>query len=118
MQLSAHDIARIRSVQKLIDADITRHHTIPDLAAYAGINISKLKAGFKYLYQSGIYSYRNKKCLEKGRYLLENTDRSLKEIISLTGYKHTSSFIKAFKKAYGLTPDAWRRRNRKHPFHS
>lgn len=112
MRLSAHDIKCIETAKKLILADLTRHYSIPELAEYAGINMSKLKVGFKFLYNTGVYHYLQERRLEKGKYLLENTDKSLKEIIPLIGYKHISSFIKIFKKRYGLAPDIWRRKQR------
>ncbi|MEO6683973.1 MAG: AraC family transcriptional regulator [Ginsengibacter sp.] len=110
MRLSAHDIKCIETAKEFILADLTRHYSIPEIAEYAGININKLKVGFKLLYSSGIYNYLQERRLERGKYLLENTDKSLKEIIPLIGYKHISSFIKAFKKEYGLPPDVWRRK--------
>ena len=42
--------------------------------------------------------------------LLSRTSLSLSEIASRCGYCHASFFIRSFKKATGLTPNAWRKR--------
>jgi len=46
--------------------------------------------------------------MEKAKELLEQTDKSIKEIARFTGYKNISSFSVAFKKAYKQSPSKWR----------
>ena len=48
--------------------------------------------------------------IAEAKRLLLKTDLPLSGIASRCGYCHASFFIKSFKKATGLTPQAWRRR--------
>ena len=43
---------------------------------------------------------------------LARTDDRIEEIGRLVGWHDETHFIRQFKKAYGITPAAWRRRNR------
>jgi len=48
--------------------------------------------------------------MQTARQLLNESGRSIKEIASLTGYRSVNSFIKAFKKMFGVTPGDFRKR--------
>jgi len=109
MRLSSYDIECIQNAKNFIDSDIRQHHSISEIAEYALINSTKLRAGFKELFGSGLFHYLAQQRLERGKYLLENTDKSLKEVSKLSGYKHACNFNTAFKKKYGLPPGAWRK---------
>ena len=47
--------------------------------------------------------------------LLETTDRTISEIAATTGYCTSSHLTNAFKKAFALTPKAWRSRQKSSP---
>jgi len=109
MRLSSYDIECIQRAKNFIDSDIRHHHRISEIAAYALINSAKLRAGFKQLFGSGLFHYLAEQRLRQGKYLLENTDKSLKEISHLLGYKHTCNFNTAFKKRFGRTAGSCRK---------
>ena len=46
---------------------------------------------------------------------LRHTDLSLQDIAEQAGYQDTTHFIRQFKRAYGATPVAWRREQRRAP---
>jgi AraC-like DNA-binding protein len=108
MRLSSYDIECIQRAKSFIDSDMRHHHSISEIAGYAFINSSKLRAGFKQLFGSGLFHYLAEQRLQKGKYLLENTEKSLKEISLLLGYKHTCNFNTAFKKRFGTPPGSYR----------
>ena len=110
MHLSSYDIERLQKVKALIDTNVTRHHSIREIALYAGMSTTKLKDGFKELYGMGLYHYLKKQRLEKGKYLVENTDKTLFQISHMLGYKHLCNFITAFKKEFGKSQGLWRNR--------
>lgn len=89
---------------------MTRHYSITEIAAHAGMSATKLKAGFKLLEKAGLYHYLKEKRLFKGKFQVENTENSLKEISHSLGYAHLCNFITAFKKRYGKPPGLWRRK--------
>lgn len=46
--------------------------------------------------------------MEEARRLLEETDKSVVEISSLTGYENVNTFIRVFKRYSGVTPGGYR----------
>ncbi|MDB5199267.1 MAG: helix-turn-helix protein [Chitinophagaceae bacterium] len=109
MKLSDIDIEHLNEARELIDKDVSRHYTILDIARQVGLSASRLTRGFKILHQMGLFKYLEKARLKKGKYLIENTDKSLKEISNSLGYKYRNSFSLAFKKKFGIDPRSWRK---------
>ncbi len=114
MRLSSYDIECIQRAKNFIDSDTRHHHSISEIAEYAFINITKLKAGFKELFGLGLFHYLAEQRLQKGKYLLENTGKSLKQISHLSGYNYTCNFNTAFKKRFGKPPGSYRKEAEPH----
>jgi AraC family transcriptional regulator, transcriptional activator of the genes for pyochelin and ferripyochelin receptors len=110
MNLSVYDIECIQRAKDFIDADVTRHHSIQEIATYSGISATRLKEGFKSFFGKGLFQYLKDKRLQQGKYLIENTDKTLLEISRGLGYRHVCNFISAFKKKFGKPPGMWRKR--------
>jgi AraC-like DNA-binding protein len=108
MKLTSYDIKCIQKAKAFIDADLSRHHSIFEIASHACTSPTKLKRGFKELTGTGVYHYLKEMRLGKAMYLVENSDSTLKEISRGAGYRHVSNFISAFKKRYGKSPAALR----------
>jgi AraC family transcriptional activator of pyochelin receptor len=106
MKLSDIDIEHLEEARKLIDKDISKHHTILAIARQVGLSESRLTRGFKLIHNVGLFEYLETARLEKGKYLVENTDKGLKEI---SRSRYRSSFTMAFKKRFGKTPGNWRK---------
>ena len=107
MRLSEYDIECIRKAKTFIDEDKATHHVIPEIAAHTGISRTKLKAAFKQLYGMGLYKYLTHQRLQKGKYLIENTRLTLKQISHAMGYNYVNNFSAAFKKRFGKTARQW-----------
>lgn len=109
MHLSSYNIERLQAIKALIDSNLMRHYTIPELAKHAGMSETNLKARFKEFFGKGLYHYLLQQRFIKAVYLLEETDMTLKEISRKLGYKFTCNFITAFKKKYGKPPIKYKR---------
>jgi len=103
-----YDIECLQKARQLIHKNPARHYTIPEIAKHVAFSSSKLKKGFKKLFGMGLYKYLQYERLEKGKYLLENTEKTLKEISRTLGYKYENNFSTSFKKKFGKSPGAWR----------
>jgi AraC-like DNA-binding protein len=103
----------IQEAKQLIDNDISRHHTIANIAEKTGIGQTKLKKGFRHVNGTGLYAYLKKARMLKGAELLATTDKTVKEIASLTGFTYTNNFISAFAGYYGITPNKYRQLHNK-----
>ena len=105
-----HDLLeRVSLAKKLISKDIRYHLTISDLSRQTGLNEFQLKRGFKELYGVGLYEYLLKERMEKAAFLLTQTDKPIKEIAMLCGYRHMKNLQPPFKRTFKQTPGAYRR---------
>lgn len=80
------------------------------LSRAVAINEFKLKAGFKQIFGLSIFDCLHEARMEKARELLLSTDMPIKQICVLTGYPRMTNFITAFRKKFGYTPGALRRK--------
>jgi AraC-like DNA-binding protein len=105
---SDDEITAIHAARDIIRQNIRRHFAIPEIAKRTGINECKLKAGFRELFGQGIYGYLQSERMQESARLLTETRFTIKEIADKTGYRSVNSFIKAFRKNFGLTPGKYR----------
>lgn len=108
MKLKDYDTECVRAAHAILATDPLRHITIEDLALEVGLNRNKLQFGFKKLYGHSIDEFRLKTRMRFASKLLRQTDKSIKEIARLTGYKNISSFSVAFKRVFRQPPTQWR----------
>jgi AraC-like DNA-binding protein len=109
-QYTPWEIARIHQARNIIESHISsKPPTIRSLSKQVALNEFKLKAGFRKFFNSGIFSWAMEKKMQHARQLLLTTDKPIKEIASLVGYKRTGNFITAFRKRFGMTPGSLRR---------
>jgi len=92
---------------------INKNYKNPDLslsmvADHFNLNLSYLSSYFKKSTGENFIKYVNSLRLENGRKLLEKSDLQISDIAARVGYSNSSIFISNFKKAYGLTPGAYR----------
>ena len=100
-----------RKAHKLILQDISKHHTVQELAALQNVNENYLKTGFRALYGTSLYDFLQTQRMNHARTLITTTQMPLKQICSLVGFEYTTNFITAFKTHFGYTPGSLRRDN-------
>ena len=108
MQFTDYDIECIKNAKVIIDAHLERHYRIEFLAAKVNVGTTKLKAGFHKYYGLGLFTYLRKQRMIKAAELIVETDKTIKQVASLTGYRYSSNFTKAFVTYHGLTPAKYR----------
>ncbi len=105
-----YEVDSIQAARDMIRKNIRYHFVIREIAQKVGMNEFKLKNGFRELFGNGVYEYLRSERMQTARQLLADSGKSIKEIASMTGYRSVNSFIKAFKKMYGVTPGDFRKR--------
>lgn len=110
MLLTEYDIECLKEAKTLIDKNNRQHHTIGDIARAVGMGATKLKAGFKLYYGSGLYAYLREQRMQQAKLQLADSGKTIKAIAKTMGFKHTSNFTTAFRKRFGVTPGKWRNR--------
>lgn len=99
---------RIQRVVQDLNQDPFR--TVPELARDCHISASRLSHLFKDETGLNVRNYRLDCRLETAAGMLVSTDMSIKQIAYSAAYHHCSSFVRAFKTRFGMSPASYRRR--------
>ena len=98
------NVLKIRKAKDIIISRMTEPPSLQELALEIGLNLKKLKEGFKQIYGDTVYSFLFDYKMEHARKLLESNQYNVNEVGSQVGYSTASHFIAAFKKKFGTTP--------------
>ncbi len=99
---------KIQMAKKLIDEDLSKNHTISDLAKSVGTNEQYLKKHFKQFYGKTIMNYITEMKMEHAKKLILMGKYRISDVARMTGYKHSTHFTTAFKKYFGIIPNSLR----------
>ncbi|MHC5309698.1 helix-turn-helix domain-containing protein [Myroides sp. LJL116] len=98
------DVLKIKRAKDIIISKMAEPPTLQELADTVGLNIKKLKLGFKQIYGDSVFSFLFDYKMEYARKLLDSSNYNVNEVGSKIGYSSSSHFIAAFKKKFGTTP--------------
>ncbi|MBL4594631.1 MAG: helix-turn-helix transcriptional regulator [Flavobacteriales bacterium] len=94
--------------REVIEKNIYATLSLPELAILTNMSIATFKRKFNELYQESPAEYIKKRKLEKAMKLLISNNSRITDIIFDCGFESNSSFNRAFKKKYQLSPTAYR----------
>lgn len=97
---------RVRRILQTIEAESPRN--IFDLAQEFNLSPSHLQHVFKQQTGTCLGHVLNEQRLQRAAQLLVDSNLSVKEIAHLSGYEHTSSFIRAFERRFLQAPRRYR----------
>lgn len=98
------NVIKIRKAKDIIINRMAEPPSLQELADEIGLNLKKLKEGFKQIYGDSVFSFLFDYKMEVARKLLEAGNDNVNEVGLKVGYSTSSHFIAAFKKKYGTTP--------------
>lgn len=107
---TARELAMFKRAQEILATDFSETLTIPQLAKKLGTNATKLKGGFRLLYGTTIFAYRNRYRMDRAMELLVAGALSIAEVSQAVGFRHQASFTSAFRAHFGVTPKQARQR--------
>lgn len=100
-------------VMRLVRHDVEAHYAEPlplsELARRFGYTGDHLVRMFKAQYGITPHGYQIKQRMEHAAWLLENTELGAEQIAANVGYADFSSFYRAYRKAYGVSPSQKRK---------
>jgi transcriptional regulator GlxA family with amidase domain len=99
---------QIASAIKLIHAQPGHRWTVGELASKVALSRSAFSARFRELVGESPLRYTTRTRLAHAAALLRTTDAPLAQIAARAGYGTEFSFGKAFKRAFGVAPGAYR----------
>src|SRR6267378_7019756 len=102
---------RIQKVVQVINEYPSR--SLPELADTCQISTSRLSHLFKDEIGINVKNYRLDCRLQVAAVMLVSTDMPIKGTAFLAGYRHCSSFVRAFKTHFGLSPASYRKGRRR-----
>lgn len=82
---------------------------VPVAAEHFGLSENYFSIFFKEIMGISFSSYLEKLRLEKARELIEQGEHGVEQISQMAGYNSSATFRRAFKRAYGVTPSAWKK---------
>jgi AraC-like DNA-binding protein len=98
------NVLKIRRAKEIIISRMSEPPSLQELANEIGLNLKKLKEGFKQIYGDTVYSFLFDYKMEHARKLLESNQYNVNEVGLQVGYSTASHFIAAFRKKFGTTP--------------
>ncbi len=98
---------RIQKVVQILNENPSL--TLPELAHSCQMSMSRLSHLFKDEIGINVKNYRMDCRLQVAAAMLALTSMPIKEIAYTAGYRHSSSFARAFKTHFGLSPAGYRR---------
>lgn len=102
--IDEENVQRIKKAKEIIIANMSEPPGLEELASQVGLNLKKLKAGFKQIYGDTVYGFLFDYKMEYARNLLDSGSYNVNEVGLKIGYSTASHFIAAFKKKYNTTP--------------
>ncbi|WP_335966766.1 AraC family transcriptional regulator [Galbibacter sp. PAP.153] len=98
------NVRRIRKAKDIVISRMAEPPSLQELSDEIGLNLKKLKEGFKQVYGDSVYSFLFDYKMGYARKMLETGELNVNEVGLRVGYSTASHFIAAFKKKYGTTP--------------
>lgn len=111
MHLNKYARDAIHGIKTSIDQQPFGKKNIIELALGAGIGRNLLQKGFKHLFGSKVNEYQKKKRMEAAILVLDQGHFTIQQVASICGYRSQSSFARAFKGIYSITPSEWQNRD-------
>ncbi|QLC64742.1 helix-turn-helix transcriptional regulator [Flavobacterium sp. LPB0248] len=98
------NVLKIRKAREIIIANMAEPPGLQQLADEIGLNMKKLKIGFKQIYGDTVYGFLFDYKMDFARKLLDSGSYNVNEVGLKIGYSTGSHFIVGFRKKFSTTP--------------
>ena len=102
--IDEENVLKIKKAKEIVIANMAEPPGLQELADEIGLNLKKLKMGFKQIYGDTVYGFLFDYKMEQARKLLDTGSYNVNEVGLKIGYSTGSHFIAAFKKKFATTP--------------
>ncbi len=103
--------AHVGKALRLMHMQPAKNWTVDDLAREAGVSRSVLAQRFTDLVAESPMKYLARWRVHLAKQMLRDGAHSMAEVADKIGYESEAAFNRAFKRATGVPPAAWRRRS-------
>lgn len=102
----------IDNIISMLNTPAGLNMTVDELCATVDVSRTTILKNFRLQTEHSIMEYKALRKLSYAAKLLETSDTSVTDIAFSLGYNSLSSFLRSFKKKYGLTPSEYRKKHK------
>jgi AraC-like DNA-binding protein len=102
--IDEENVMKVKKAKEIVIANMAEPPSLQELADQVGLNLKKLKMGFKQIYGDTVYGFLFDYKMDCARKLLDSGSYNVNEVGLKIGYSTGSHFIAAFKKKFATTP--------------
>lgn len=102
------DEVMVAASLRLIGEHLATSLTLADIARRVGTYEKRLSQVFRQRTGMTVFAYISEERIARGRQLLSDTDMTINDIASQTGFHNAGNFSTAFRERMGMTPSAYR----------
>ena len=102
--IDEENVMKIKKAKEIVITNMAEPPGLQELADQVGLNLKKLKMGFKQIYGDTVYGFLFDYKMDCARKLLDSGSYNVNEVGLKIGYSTGSHFIAAFKKKFATTP--------------
>lgn len=100
-----------RRLRRVVEQHRLEPLSVEELARLSARSLSAFKRDFQRLFAQSPGRWLRRERLDHARFMLSSSDSSVTEVGQLSGFSDVSSFIRAFRGAYGETPKQYQLRS-------
>ncbi len=112
--LQPDDVVRLQTARTIMMERMSTPPPIAELARRVGLNVRKIKQGFKELYGTTVYGFLRDYRMEQAKLMFDRDHKSVTEVACTVGYSNVSHFGVLFKHHHGVQPGEYLRSLKEH----
>jgi AraC-like DNA-binding protein len=109
--LKPHQLDSIYHARDILINNINNPPSLINLARQVGLNDCTLKKGFQEIFGTTVFGYLHEYRMEEAKELLLEKKMNVTQVAQIVGYEARTSFIRAFRKKFGVSPTAYVQKN-------
>lgn len=110
--LKIEQLERIHYAKEILLRDLDNPPSLGELARQVGLNDCLLKSSFRHVFGTTVFGMLKSYRLELARQLLSEQDINIAEVAHRVGYGSSTTFGRAFKQKFGVTPKSYQKASR------
>lgn len=97
------------SIREIMEDNFSYNLTLAEYARLCGRSLAAFKRDFEKTFETSPGKWLISKRLQFAKFLIENSNKTIDEIIFLSGFKNQSHFVRKFKENFGIPPVKFKR---------
>lgn len=102
------DAKRVLQARDMLAADLAREWSLNQLSREVGLNVKKLKVGFRDILGATVFGYLRELRMARAEELIRRDGFNIDQVAYAVGYSSASHFSQVFRRRFGIVPSAYR----------